>query len=454
MPSSLLTGLVSFWDMDQATGTTRTDALGLNDAADVNGAITQETGLIDFSSGYTPATNFLTTPTNLSLDPQSGDMTWAGWIYQNSFGSWAFFSKWGGVGNCYLMYVVTGIPNFYWFDGVGEIGLISTTTIPLNTWGFVVTWFDSVAMTANVMVNNNGIVNSVGYTPPVVSSTGGMSFGTDTAPGAQLDGRIDCFGVWNRVLTRAEIGVLYNAGLGLTYPFTAAPIWTDATSNAFDLQNIGGTGGTNPIGGGCAVFNGTDQYANYPSNSVLNTNTTDFSLCGWVNIDNVATPSQSILTKWSTIPRDYALYFNQSSPVFTAYSGATPLQVSSALTITSGTWHFVAFGVSQTSSELWISVDNETPAVTAFSEATGNDTDPFRVALDDSGHYFGGKIFSIGYWKGTDIRSSLTTMYNGGTPLNTAGMLTYTPTDFWPMDDLAPAPSGSTNQNFMLLGVG
>jgi hypothetical protein len=36
---------------------------------------------------------------------------------------------------------------------------------------------------------------------------------------APFDGLIDEVGIWSRVLTAAEIAILYNGGSGITFPF-------------------------------------------------------------------------------------------------------------------------------------------------------------------------------------------------------------------------------------------
>jgi hypothetical protein len=73
-------------------------------------------------------------------------------------------------------------------------------------------------------------VNTVRYTLPSAAqgifhgTVGGtddaLRFGNSGAGAAwYMDGVLDEIGIWKRELTRAEVGQLYNGGLGKTHPF-------------------------------------------------------------------------------------------------------------------------------------------------------------------------------------------------------------------------------------------
>jgi hypothetical protein len=57
-----------------------------------------------------------------------------------------------------------------------------------------------------------------------------------------LDGRVDEFGVWKRVLSAGERALLYNSGLGLAYPFNSAisylPILVQPGWTTLELQDF------------------------------------------------------------------------------------------------------------------------------------------------------------------------------------------------------------------------
>jgi hypothetical protein len=79
----------------------------------------------------------------------------------------------------------------------------------------------------------NGVSQSITYSN---SGTTAHAIGTNTSPftfgtyysggstGNFLDGSLDDWSVWTRVLSGAEITTLYNSGTGLQYPFTVATV--------------------------------------------------------------------------------------------------------------------------------------------------------------------------------------------------------------------------------------
>ena len=85
----------------------------------------------------------------------------------------------------------------------------------MDTWYFIAAWYDAVAGTINISVNNG--------TPRSTSSPGptsrGNGFSIGQTLGSFLAGRVQGVGVWDRVLTSAELTALYNSGNGLQFPF-------------------------------------------------------------------------------------------------------------------------------------------------------------------------------------------------------------------------------------------
>jgi hypothetical protein len=105
----------------------------------------------------------------------------------------------------------------------------STTTISTNTWYHVTLVLDRLDK-LKIYLNgtlNNGTASNNNLVPFVVSNyntnhpfrIGAQTAGNNVDPIAFLNGKIDEFNVWNRVLTTTEITELYNAGTGKFYPY-------------------------------------------------------------------------------------------------------------------------------------------------------------------------------------------------------------------------------------------
>ena len=90
-----------------------------------------------------------------------------------------------------------------------------------STWYFIVAWHDADANTMNIQVNN-GTVDSASYSSGCndnISKVGVGCCHNSGNPASTMDGIVDEFGVWSRVLSESERTQLYNGGNGLTYPF-------------------------------------------------------------------------------------------------------------------------------------------------------------------------------------------------------------------------------------------
>jgi concanavalin A-like lectin/glucanase superfamily protein len=89
-----------------------------------------------------------------------------------------------------------------------------STTIPTAAWSHIA----AVVSGSNVLLYVNGVLND---TQPH-NFGAGWSSGTFTANADAAAIGIDEMGVWQRVLTAAEVVLLYNGGFPPDYPFTIA----------------------------------------------------------------------------------------------------------------------------------------------------------------------------------------------------------------------------------------
>jgi hypothetical protein len=84
----------------------------------------------------------------------------------------------------------------------------------LNTWYFLVAWYDSVADTLNIQINN-GTVDGKSNATGCFDSAKGFTLGDFAF--TPFDGLLDEVGIWKKVLSAPERTWLYNAGAGRSY---------------------------------------------------------------------------------------------------------------------------------------------------------------------------------------------------------------------------------------------
>lgn len=224
-PSSLLTGLISYWKLEEASGT-RVDSVVTsgNDLTD-NNTVTQASGKVGNAAQFTAANSeSLSRASNALLQTGDIDFTLPAWVYLDAKAARRpILSKWDTANNREYILQYDSTPDRFSVQ-VSSNGS-ATTTLNANTlgspstatWYFIVVWHDSANDTLNIQVNDGGI-DSQAYASGVFAGT--SDFKVATGAGFFLGGRIDEVGFWKRTLTAAERATLYNSGAGRTYPFT------------------------------------------------------------------------------------------------------------------------------------------------------------------------------------------------------------------------------------------
>lgn len=224
-PPDLLTGLVAYWKLDEASGN-RADSVGANTLTD-NNTVTSTTGKVGSAADFeVDNSESLSISDNAVLSMGNIDFTLAGWVMLDTKTAIrAVIAKYTTVGNQreYMVRYESATDRFVFrvsADGVNNTAVSADNLGSPSTdaWYFIVAWHDAAADTINIQVNN-GAANSTAHATGVLDGTSvfylGSREGTDF-----FDGLIDETGLWKRALTAAERAYLYNGGAGRTYPFT------------------------------------------------------------------------------------------------------------------------------------------------------------------------------------------------------------------------------------------
>ena len=221
--SSLATDLVSYWELEEASGT-RVDSHGSNDLTD-NNTVGQATGKIGNGADFERNNaEFLSIDdadqTGLDI---TGDFTYNFWYKPETLTTLITpFSKWNDGGN------QRSILNFFYengdlriylsTNGSSSVSRLWNTSVTNGTWSMITICY--AASAGSISLYEDNVLNSTktGYPTSIYNSSAPFRIGSynPTSPHT-LDGVVDEFGIWTRVITSTERANLYNSGDGLPY---------------------------------------------------------------------------------------------------------------------------------------------------------------------------------------------------------------------------------------------
>jgi hypothetical protein len=214
--SPLLTSLRHWWSMEETSGS-RADSVGGNTLTGVGSP-----GYAAGVSGATGNAATLTVAAGQQLNPASevvlaDDAPWA-------ISMWVRFDAINTINGLHGQTAATSRSfqllgtTWYWYSQAGTL-LTWSQTISAATWYHLALICDGTN-SSNVRLYVNNV--DKGAQTCANSSYRIGSLGNLDPSGAvfPLDGRIDATGIWDRVLSAAEVSQLYASGAGLQHPFS------------------------------------------------------------------------------------------------------------------------------------------------------------------------------------------------------------------------------------------
>lgn len=223
-PSTLKNNLVSFWELEEASGDRADSVVATgNTLGAAGGGAGQGTGvvagshclsLVSLNTQYVSISNADSSGT---LQIGGTDCSFCAWINATSFNvDRGIILKGSSDPREYILKEITG-PSVSWnvVASGGTIGTVASTfgNLSTDTWYFIVAMYDDSTNELTLSINNQGTpATATGVAS--YSSTGRFYIGIFNEG---FDGLIDQVGFWNRLLTSDEITQLYNSGLGLRY---------------------------------------------------------------------------------------------------------------------------------------------------------------------------------------------------------------------------------------------
>jgi hypothetical protein len=240
------TGLVGWWKLDEASGTSASDSSGNGNTGTVtpNATGVWVAGKINNAANLNGTTQQVNLPYNAAqVLPAASAFTVSAWVKPSNLGG-GFETildqnPTGGNDNYFLEINANQADCGFHGQPVNGFQIITMTgTLSNNNWYHLACVYDRTAHTLSIYVNGT-LNNSMAETNNLDTNTGPSYIGTGN--GSQwFAGTIDDVRVYNRALSASEITQIYNGGSGSNSD-VAVGLCSNPTGNEGDLLYSAGT---------------------------------------------------------------------------------------------------------------------------------------------------------------------------------------------------------------------
>ncbi len=380
--------LVSFWELDEQPSGTRIDVYSSNNLSD-NNTVTSIAGLISNAALFNDANSEYLSSSSTDFD-LTDSFTISGWVYFNNYDtSQAIVSRYVGSGpNRWSLHFNSAQSRIEWQMGVNTYAVLQEPSA--EAWHFYCAWFDDDVDKIYLQIDN-GTINEIAVATPPASATRDFHLGAQNDAGMTmfLDGRLDHWGVWSRILTIAERTYLYNSGVGRPYSEMEGELNNPAyTSDSWSNTDR------------AVLIDVNSRYDLYVSGSDINAAKGTFSCLYRADYDyNDSDVAQRYLLDGDNFIQ---IYYDYAAEAFYGqlYSGAgyTELIVSGAnQTFVSGTWLHIGMAYDSTKGLYFFVSGTLTDAKSTIWEA---ETSPANLSIG----YISGSGSNSGQGGFDDIR--------------------------------------------------
>lgn len=255
------TGLLAHWRFDEIVGGEFEDVISGLDLA-VTG-VSVGTGLIGNAAEFNVIQNdFLQRATSAEFE-MTGNVKFGftGWYNPQAIGvaDQAILGKWDIAGSReYRIYIRNGEFRFEVTNsGISPVTVVNTTPLMAGQWYFFAAWYDPIAGTINLKINE-GATESFPHASGVYGASGVPFYVgfDDAASSSNLNGRLDSVSMWKTAFpSEAELSVLYHSGMGLDYPFEMAGACNTGAPNFYQYSFVYTS---------CPVHYGAEVVPGYP----------------------------------------------------------------------------------------------------------------------------------------------------------------------------------------------
>jgi hypothetical protein len=222
--NNLKQDLISYWPIDEIYGLTVSDVHASNNCTVNENVYINQPGLIGRAASFDNSWSGLSTGKTASVLGVGGNhsISVSIWIKPDN--------RINGLNSCGIIELGSGAnqeqfgikywaaPAFWMFDswyGSVRIGQ-NDDKLADGIWHHIVVTYNSDSHKVTTYLDGNYVTED---TSKVLNITDGNGFYIGVGSQGPYMGLIDEVGLWSRALTGEEVGILYNGGAGLQYPF-------------------------------------------------------------------------------------------------------------------------------------------------------------------------------------------------------------------------------------------
>jgi len=419
--NTLADDIVSYYKFDGDA----TDAAGSNDGT-VSGASVDTGGKLNSCYDFDGSNDYIGIPVTLSTD-----YSISLWINCDNVTANQFLI--GGQATRYAsaLAIVSGQIGFATnaSDGYDYSGTVSN-----DTWHHIVIIYNSSTNKKYAYIDTVAVIDGI---TPVGSAQYDTSYflGKRNDNNFYYNGSLDEVGVWDRVISAAEVWELYNASKGRkyeTFDYAYAdvrmvtkldqnlvayyPLDGDANdyTGTYDGTVSGATSTTGIINTGYD-FDGSNDYINLGDSIDADANSKSISI--WFKADSVATQQKILAMGIGSVGTEMNFKLDGSNNLYWYYSDGVKTYIAQAAFTDTTSWHHAVLVYDSTIPSTKIYLDGAlfaTGAVTTSSQ-TIRTSDDLYLGMDNRAiHYFNGKADELGIWNKVLSIEEIKLLYNNG----------------------------------------
>ena len=258
--TSLNTDLEAFWKLEESSGATRLDETANNHDLSDTGTVPQVAAQIGNGVSFDTGTRYLQVAGTGEFNfGANADFMICGWVYlTDKSSSYTFWSKDESTSDRGWHVRYSSGPDRFTFAYSDDGSALNTEhadnfgSPTAGTWYFIVAYHDGANDEVGISVNGGAFdtaAHSLGINQSLQEFTMGGHWSSTTLVN-KPNGRTDAVGIWDRILTDAEIAVLYNGGAGREGLFSSSalhdPGWnsgegSDFLSRTSIVKQLGGS---------------------------------------------------------------------------------------------------------------------------------------------------------------------------------------------------------------------
>jgi hypothetical protein len=325
--------------------------------------------------------DFLTVPNNTVLNPGTQDFVMEAWVYIKALtGANQGINGKGTAGtDGYSFYVTNALVLSFIWNGTGG-ATITAGTLKLNAWHHV------------AVVRNSGVIrlylDGVGAGSSTSCTTDITTTGVKYVGQARGANPVNGYMSGYRMI-KGELPTGYDATASTitvpTAPFEtvkSTSLLLNSTNGGIidytgknNLETVGDAKIRNNVvkyGNGSMYFDGTGDYLLVPSDPSLDFGTGDFTIEFWLNLANVTSTWQAIISRAYNITGGWRLYKNDGTAELRWYAGGTSVVLTSSSGIANNVWSHVAVVRNGTTLTIYVDGTNRGSATNSTNYTPGN----------------------------------------------------------------------------------